>query len=74
MSEDPKKQEPKLGLEMSFGETLERFLRTDPKEVAESVARSRTKRPSGDPILGRPTCRQRGELSPDRKRKPDSSG
>lgn len=41
------KQEPPLHLDMDFGEALERFARTKPKEVAESIDRSKRKKPPG---------------------------
>lgn len=44
MTEQKRKQEPKLVLDMDFGEALERFARTDPKEVAESIERSKQKK------------------------------
>jgi hypothetical protein len=39
-----KKQEPKLALNMSFDDALERFIRTKPKEVEESIKRSKQAR------------------------------
>lgn len=42
------KQEPPLHIDMDFGEALERFARADPKEVAESIERSKKKKPPGD--------------------------
>lgn len=48
MTKERKEIEPKLGLDMDFGSALERFVRTDPKEVAESVTRSKKKGPPGD--------------------------
>ena len=41
------KQEPPLHLDMDFGEALERFARTKPSEVAESIERSKQKKPPG---------------------------
>ncbi len=43
-----RKTEPPLKLDMDFGEALKRFTRTKPGEVAESVERSKTKKPPGD--------------------------
>ena len=40
-----KKLEPKLALNMSFGELLGRLVQTDPKEVEATIARSKQKRP-----------------------------
>lgn len=48
MTNKGKKLEPPLKLDMSFSEALGRFARTDPKEVKESVERSKTKKPPGD--------------------------
>lgn len=42
------KQEPPLHLDIDFGEALERFARTKPAEVAESIERSKTKKPPGE--------------------------
>jgi hypothetical protein len=41
------KQEPPLHLDLNFGEALERFARTKPSEVAESIERSKQKKPPG---------------------------
>ena len=38
------KQEPPLHIDMDFGEALERFARTDPKQVTESIKRSKQKK------------------------------
>lgn len=48
-----KQTEPPLKLDLDFGEALERFLGTDPKEVGESVARSKTKKPPKERVQGR---------------------
>jgi len=47
MTDQKRKLEPPLNLDMDFGEALKRFLQTDPKEVEESVERSKTKKPPG---------------------------
>ena len=39
-----KKLEPKLGLNMPFGELVQRLTQTDPKEVEQSVERSKQKK------------------------------
>lgn len=52
MTGDKKKQEPPLALDLDFLEALERFTRTDPKEVAESVERSKQKKPPGSEVPG----------------------
>lgn len=46
--ETKKKVEPPLKLDMGFGEFLARVLQTDPKEVAESIDRAKTKKPPQD--------------------------
>ena len=48
------KLEPPLRLDMSFGEALSRFVATVPKEVDESIERSKTKRPPQDETPRRP--------------------
>ena len=47
MTNKGKKMEPPLKLDMSFGEALSRFVAVNPKEVAEGVERSKTKKPPG---------------------------
>ena len=42
-----KKQEGKLFLDIPFEEALSRFVRTDVKEVAASIARSKKAKPLG---------------------------
>ena len=39
-----KKLEPKLGLNMPFGELVQRLTQTDPKEVERSIERSKQKK------------------------------
>jgi hypothetical protein len=34
-------------IKMDFGEALERFIQTDPREVEELIKRSKTKKPPG---------------------------
>jgi hypothetical protein len=46
MNERGKKLEPKLGLDMPFGEALERFVRVKPHEVDRSVEKSKQTKPS----------------------------
>jgi hypothetical protein len=48
------KLDPPLKLDMSFAESLERFISTKPKEVDESVERAKTKRPPQDGAPRRP--------------------
>lgn len=52
--DEKRKLEPPLRLDLDFGEALERFVQTKPKEVAESVERSKTKRPPQDEFPRRP--------------------
>ena len=49
------KLEPPLKLDMSFGEALARYIATNPKEVEESIERSKTKTP---PEPGEPRRRK----------------
>ena len=42
-------REKPLGLDMPFGEALERFVGTDPREVAESQKRSKERGPQKQP-------------------------
>lgn len=65
MSAEDRKTEPPLGLDMDFGEALERFLQTSPKEVEDSVERAKRKRPPQDAPPRRP-ARQRREPLPGR--------
>lgn len=50
---------------MDFGEALERFLQTDPKEVAENIERSKTKKPPGSEAPRRPARKKRDKPSSD---------
>ena len=43
-----RKLEPPLFLDMGFEEALARFAKTDPREIDESVDRSKKKKPPGD--------------------------
>ncbi len=65
-----KKQEPRLVLDMDFGEALERFARTKPSEVAESIARPKRKKPPGDARPPGGLEKPMVKPSNDRKRKP----
>lgn len=47
MTDQKRKLEPPLKLEMTFGEALARFIQTAPGEVADSVERSKAKKPPG---------------------------
>jgi hypothetical protein len=49
-----RKLEPPLKLNLSFDEALSRFVATEPKEVAESIERSKTKKPPQDEPPRRP--------------------
>jgi hypothetical protein len=40
-----KKLEPKLGIDMPFGELLSRLVRTKPEEVDRSIAKAKQKKP-----------------------------
>lgn len=54
-----KTPEPPFGLEMDFGEALSRFVATKPKEVAESIERSKTKKPPQEELPRRRARRRR---------------
>lgn len=55
------KQEPPLHIDLDFGEALERFARTRPPEVAESIERSKAAKPPGDkPPDGKTLPKRRG--------------
>ena len=66
MSEKGKKLEPPLHLDMDFGEALARFARTKPAEVAESIERSKQKRPPGAMVPG--SKAPEGQSSPKRQK------
>ena len=61
MNDEKRKTEPPLKLEMSFAEALSRFVATDPKEVADSIERSKTKKPPGNGPPRRPARQKRGK-------------
>ena len=42
-----KKLEPKLGLDMSFGELVQRLVQTHPKEIERSMTKAKRKKPPG---------------------------
>jgi hypothetical protein len=44
VTDEKRKLEPPLKLEMDFGEALRRFAATEPAEVAESIERSKAKK------------------------------
>jgi len=64
------KLEPPLKLDMSFGEALSRFVATKPEEVAESVERSKTKKPPQDGPPRRPGRKIVSSTPPSCKGKP----
>ncbi len=68
-----RKTEPPLKLDMDFSEALERFVRAKPKEVAESVEKSKAKKPPGDNVPRRPERTERQIALPSRQRKPSKS-
>ncbi len=49
-----KKLEPKLGLDMPFGEALARFVQTKPSEVEKSVEKAKQKKTATDQKKKRP--------------------
>lgn len=54
MTNKGKKLERCLSFDMSFDKALQCFVMTDPKEVDESIERSKTKRPRQDDAPLRP--------------------
>ena len=73
MTNEGKKLEPPLRLDIEFGEALSRFAATKPKEVAESIARSKTKKPPQNEPPRRPDrSRSGGHPNAARKRKDES--
>ena len=54
MTDEKRKTEPPLKLDMGFEEALSRFVAPDPKEVTDSVERSKQKRPPQDAPPRRP--------------------
>jgi len=73
MTNKGKKLEAKLKLDMSFDEAMSRFIATDPKEFAESIDRSKTKKPPEDGSPRRQGRVKRTVTSQDRSRKPDKA-
>lgn len=61
MTDEKRKLEPPLKLDMDFGEALARFVKTKPAEVADSVERSKTKKPPGQDA---PTTKTRRKATP----------
>jgi hypothetical protein len=50
-----KKHPSPFKLKVGFDEALERFIRTDPKEVEENIKRSKTKKPPGSKRKRKPS-------------------
>jgi hypothetical protein len=50
-----KKHPSPFKLKLGFDEALERFIRTDPKEVEENIRRSKTKKPPGSKRKRKPS-------------------
>ena len=48
VTDEKRQTEPALFLDMDFDEALRRFTKIDPKQVAESVERSKQKKKPGD--------------------------
>lgn len=53
------KLDPPLKLDMSFAESLERFIATKPEEVDESIDRSKKKGPEQEADPARPPRKKR---------------
>lgn len=65
-----KKTEPPFGLAMDFGEALSRFVATKPKEVVDSIERSKAKKPPQDAAPRRPARLEREGPPSGRNRRP----
>lgn len=73
MTDEKRKTEPPLRLDMDFGEALSRFVATKPVEVADSIEQSKTKKPPQEDSPRRPARPRRDETGlPGRKRKPNN--
>jgi hypothetical protein len=70
MTNEGKKLEPPLKLDMGFDEALKRFALTSPKEVEENIAKAKTKKPPQDEPPRRPARSERGSSAAGRNRKP----
>ncbi|WP_156633938.1 hypothetical protein [Methylobacterium sp. Leaf113] len=71
MTGDDRKTEPPFGLDMDFGEALERFIATKPREIEEGVERSKQKKPPGGDAPRRPGRMSRQNPSTVRKGEPN---
>jgi hypothetical protein len=73
MPKPPRTYEDKLHLDMPFDEAVERFIGTDPKEVAANIAKSKAAKPPTDRKLvaaaGKPDLSNVSELRAKRKPK-----
>jgi hypothetical protein len=67
-----RKLEPPLKLDLSFDEALSRFVATKPKQVDESIKRSKAKKPPQDAPPRRPARFKREASLLSRKRKPNN--
>jgi len=72
MSNEKKKTEPPLFINVKFGEALARFAATNPSELDENIERSKTKKPPRDIIPRRPALESDKLKLSNRKRKPDN--
>lgn len=66
MTNKGKKLEPPLKLNIGFEEALSRFVATNPKEVEESIERSKTKKPPQDTPPRRPASKKKVGSPPSR--------
>ena len=62
MTKKGRKMEPPLKLDMSFGEALSRFAAVKPKEVDDSIAKAKAKKPPRDDPPRRPERAKRQAL------------
>ena len=70
-----KKYDDKLFLDIPFGEALERFAGTEPKQVAAGIARAKKAKPSGGKLKAPPdgVTQSKNVVRLASKRKPPSS-
>jgi len=55
MSNKGKRLQPKFGLDMPFGEALQRFIAADPVEVDALIKRGKKKKPPGSKRAHKPS-------------------
>jgi len=68
----PRKYDDKMHLDLPFDEALERFIGTDPAEVAANIAKSKTAKPEAERKRPTPKPDQTNVTKLSAKRKPAS--